>query len=335
LRVYWTFGAVEKWGEVVDVMDGLCPTVLEQVFDGVCVVGLDSRIIYWNKAAETITGYSAADVLGRRCSDGILVHVNQDGEHLCQGNCMLRETMKTGEAREGEVYYRHRDGHRVRSRIRMVPFWNKTGQLRGAIHIFRGLQHLEVLEQKMGELQEMALVDSVTKLGNRRHTEATLEVRLEELSRYGWRFGLLFIDIDHFKTINDCFGHGVGDMVLKLVADTLLNSLRPFDFLGRWGGEEFVAIVANVEEPELLNIANRSRALVEQSSLNVNNRLVGVTVSVGAAIARPGDSRQQLIERADRYMYQSKESGRNRVTPVPVFAPEMEPPALAKPLVCS
>lgn len=155
-------------------------------------------------------------------------------------------------------------------------------------------------------MREMALLDPLTGTGNRRYTELSINARLEETRRYGWPFGLLFIDIDYFKAVNDANGHETGDEVLKMVAKTLLSSMRPFDFLGRWGGEEFVALIMNVDEQRLRQIAERSRSLIEQSRLSKGSATVSVTVSVGATVARADDTLRVLIERADRLMYSSK-----------------------------
>jgi diguanylate cyclase (GGDEF)-like protein len=158
------------------------------------------------------------------------------------------------------------------------------------------------------------LIDPVLELGNRRYLESNIRGRLEELGRYGWQFGVLFVDIDHFKNINDRYGHQIGDKVLRMVSKSMSNSLRTFDMVGRWGGEEFVVIVVNVQEDQLYAVANRLRMLVEQSSVTFGSETIGVTVSIGAAMALPDDDVERIIKRADNLMYKSKNSGRNCVT---------------------
>jgi diguanylate cyclase (GGDEF)-like protein len=124
----------------------------------------------------------------------------------------------------------------------------------------------------------------------------------------------MMIDVDDFKTINDTRGHNIGDSVLVMVAGTLRNALRPFDHLGRWGGEEFLSIVRNVDAAAILSLANRCRLLVEQSYLTINNAPLRVTVSIGATIAEPDDSPKTIVNRADQLQYASKNAGKNRVT---------------------
>lgn len=106
----------------------------------------------------------------------------------------------------------------------------------------------------------------------------------------------------------------VGDKVLKMVANTLAHNVRPFDTVSRWGGEEFVGIMANVDRDRLFALADRLRVLVEQSALGDDSEVLRVTVSMGGALATPGDTPETLIKRADELMYRSKDAGRNQVS---------------------
>jgi diguanylate cyclase (GGDEF)-like protein len=167
---------------------------------------------------------------------------------------------------------------------------------------------------RLKEAQELAMVDPLTKLANRRYVEREMDKRFHELERYATPFGIIFIDIDHFKHLNDTYGHGVGDTFLKVVASSLSNNARPFDLFGRWGGEEFVGIFPNVDESNLKTIGERYRLLVENSYVKHDENLLSVTVSIGGTLATKTDDGASLIARADKAMYASKEAGRNRVT---------------------
>jgi diguanylate cyclase (GGDEF)-like protein len=164
------------------------------------------------------------------------------------------------------------------------------------------------------ELRQLALVDGLTGLANRNYFEREIEAHLQEQARYGWPFGLLFVDIDNFKQINDTYGHEVGDRVLQMVARNLKHICRPFDVFGRWGGEEFIGLVRNIQGPEMKSIAERLRMLIENSQLQHGDGFVGVTVSVGATLARVGDTLSCLVRRADELMYRSKNKGKNCLT---------------------
>ncbi len=305
-----------KGGEMTQVC-GIDTDFMEELFDAVYLVDRARKITYWNRAAEELTGYTREEVIGTRCRDNLLVHVGNDVQTLCDMNCPIDGSMTDGESRESEVYLRHKNGHRVRVSVRSKPLRDAAGEIAGAVEIFRDKSYREVVRERIAELERLALLDPLTRLANRRHVEATLEKRLKEMSRYGWGLGILFIDVDYFKHINDTRGHQIGDDVLRLTAKTMQASLRPFDFLGRWGGDEFVALVVNVSEAELFRIADRMRALVEQSKYIFNGDELDVTISIGAALAARGDTPEDLLARSDRSLYRSKRSGRNRVSSVP------------------
>jgi diguanylate cyclase (GGDEF)-like protein len=126
---------------------------------------------------------------------------------------------------------------------------------------------------------------------------------------------LLFMDIDRFKKINDAHGHDVGDLALCMVANTLRLALRVTDTVGRWGGEEFVAILHDVSSASALSTAaEKVRSLVETSRLDINGTSMTVTASIGATLLYSNDTLDSLIRRADGLMYRSKQAGGNRVT---------------------
>ena len=272
------------------------------------------RITYWNKGAERITGYSSDMVVNHLCSENILTHMNVEGCLLCGGECPLYKTMEAGSYHEEEVFLHHKDGHRVPVWVKVSPIKDREGRIVGAVEVFSDNSSKVAAIKKMEELQALALLDPLTGLGNRRYCDMALLDRITELERYGWPFGLLFMDLDNFKTINDTFGHETGDEVLRVVSKTLLTSTRSNDFIGRWGGEEFLVLLSNLTREKLLELANRFRGLVSRSTIQRGGITIQVTVSIGATLAQPGESPQALMKRADDLMYRSKSLGRNRVT---------------------
>ncbi len=294
--------------------DDFFKELLDNLYEGVYAVDLERRITYWNNGAERLTGFAAADVLGHRCMDNILMHVDDEGSSLCLTACPLSETMRTGTPGENNVYLHHRDGYRLPVAVRCSPIHDASGSIVGGVEVFRDDSPRLELEERVEELQRLALLDPLTGAGNRRYAEMEIGNRLAELRRHGWSFGLAFIDLDYFKEINDRYGHVVGDETLRMIARTAMNSLRTFDFLGRWGGEEFVAVITHADEIGLDIAAERTRVLIEQSSLTLPQGNLEVTVSVGATLAHTGDTLETLVHRADRLMYASKSAGRNRTT---------------------
>jgi diguanylate cyclase (GGDEF)-like protein/PAS domain S-box-containing protein len=289
-------------------------TLLDNLYDGVYFVDGDREITYWNKTAERITGYAPHEMLGKRCHDNLLRHIDESGVSLCQSQCPLIKSMTARRSVEADVYLHHKLGHQVPVSIRVTPIEDAQGNIVGAVELFSDNSAKTNMRQRIEELETLALVDSLTRLPNRRYLEINLRNALEEMHRYGWPMGVLFLDIDRFKQINDRYGHPAGDEVLRTLGKTLMNNARPFDAVGRWGGEEFLGVIRNIDAKRLYVIAERFRFLVEHSSISSGAETIHFTVSIGGTVAREGDTIESLVERADRRMYESKQAGRNRVT---------------------
>lgn len=295
-----------------DVSPNLYRDLLEAIADGVYFTDRERRIAYWNRGAEALTGYGRAEVVGRRCMDNLLVHIDNAGTRLCLGHCPLAATLGDGQPREADVYLHHKNGHRVPVRVRVFPIRDDQGAITGAVEVFNDNTAARRTEEHLERLARLALLDHLTGIANRRGAESALRSRLEELRRNGWGFGVLLMDIDNFKAVNDSRGHETGDRVLRLVARTLEAGARSFDLVGRWGGEEFVAVVSGADCRALHEAGERLGMLVAHSALD-GERPLSVTISIGAAEALPGDTPESLVARADEKLYQAKRSGKNQV----------------------
>ncbi len=288
--------------------------VLDHLYDGVYFVDRNRCITYWNKGAERITGYAEDMVVGRCCADNLLMHVNEGGEQLCHSVCPLAQVMRDRLPREVQVFLHHADGHRVPVLVRVAPLCGPDGEVIGAVESFSDNSSMMAALRRIDELDDAAYRDPLTGVGNRRFAELKIQTALAEYPRHGQAAAVFFADVDHFKGINDNFGHHVGDRVLATVARTLASNVRASDVVSRWGGEEFVALLGNVDASRLDALADKLRQLVATSSVTVTDRNLRVTVSIGATLMRVDDNPATLIARADRLMYQSKQGGRNRVT---------------------
>ena len=210
--------------------------VIENLYDGLYFVDQKRTITYWNKAAEQISGFAASEVVGTSCADNILTHVDSDGNNLCTGRCPLAATIADGKPRETEVYMHHKAGHRIPVSVRISALTDKKGTIIGGVELFKDISNQTANELRIKELEKLALLDNLTQLANRNNIEREIQHRLEEKKRFNLPFGVLFMDIDHFKKFNDTYGHDVGDDVLRFVAKTFVANTRPFDLFGRWGG---------------------------------------------------------------------------------------------------
>jgi diguanylate cyclase (GGDEF)-like protein/PAS domain S-box-containing protein len=286
--------------------------LIDEMSDGVYLVDRQRVITYWSRGAERLTGYSAEEVMGRPCRDGLLCHVDDAGVQLCGSGCPLKATIHDGQFRDAHVFMHHADGHRQPVWIRAAPLL-EDGRITGAIEIFSDDSAVRDLKSQMNALEQQSLTDTLTGLGNRRLLERRVEACLSEWQRYKTPFGVLMVDIDLFKDVNDRHGHSVGDEVLAMVARTLAFGSRGIDAAFRYGGEEFVVLVSHATPDGLMRAAERLRILVETSHLTVEGQSLAVTVSIGAALAAPSDSADTLLQRADSALYEAKNDGRNCV----------------------
>ncbi len=289
-------------------------TILEQMEDGVYFVDRDRRITYWNAGAEHLTGYSAADVLDHSCSEGILRHVSESGHQLCLSGCPLAGVMKDGKARDAQVYLHHKRGHRVPVEVKGSAIRDPDGTIIGSVEVFHRRPSTRFAQISPRERQEDAYIDPLTDLGNRRFALAQVEPVMAAVHTGVTSMGLIFIDIDHFKSVNDEHGHATGDAVLRMVGQSLANGLRSTDYPIRWGGEEFLAILPGTTDEGLEISAERLRMLVEHSWIQAGEEQIRVTISAGIAMARVDETFDELLDRADRLMYSSKKAGRNVVS---------------------
>jgi diguanylate cyclase (GGDEF)-like protein len=220
--------------------------------------------------------------------------------------------MKDGKSREAHVYLHHKDGHRVPVTVRGQALRDSDGKIVGSVEVFS----TQVVNPYAGTRQDRKddSLDPVTGLGSRRLGELHLRTLMQAVSEQATTLGVLFMDADHFKDVNDTFGHKTGDEVLRMVGQSMVNGLRRGDIPVRWGGEEFLALLPGTDQAGLAAIAERVRMLAENSWIQKGEIQVRVTISVGATMAVPTETGDDLVDRADKFMYASKHGGRNRVT---------------------
>jgi len=288
--------------------------LLDTMQDGVYFVNRERRITYWNEGAQKLSGYSDKETVGKRCFDNLLGHVDENGQPMCSNGCPLSAVLVDGRSHEMEAYLRHKEGHRVPIMVRAIPMRDAMGQIVGAVEVFSDSSDKKKADKRVSELEQLAFRDPLTALPNRRFLELKVSQALEEHRRFGRLYGLLMFDLDHFKQVNDSHGHDAGDALLKTVAKTLTQGLRTVDMVGRWGGEEFLVLMPDLDAVELGDLAERCRVLIAESSVAAAAARVSVTASIGATVLTSEDSAEGALRRVDELMYQSKHSGGDRTT---------------------
>lgn len=294
--------------KLVEAHDSLLVAALEAVSHGVVITDTDARIEWVNPAFEALTGYTREESIGFRPTELVKSGL-QDDEFYRN----LWQTILSGETWHGELINRRKNGNLYHEEFSIAPVRDENG----AITHFVGIK-LDISERKRleAELWEMATTDALTGLFNRRHFMARLTeelARLQRLERH--HVSVLMLDIDHFKCVNDTYGHAVGDEMLKHVATLIHHELRRIDTIGRLGGEEFSIFLSGTGLASAVIFADRLRQKIADMPLRIDDgRTVSVTVSIGISAMEATDAQADaVLIRADHALYRAKASGRNRV----------------------
>lgn len=289
-------------------------SILDHVSDGVYTLDGRRHILQWNRGAEELTGYSAAEVVGRSCSDNVLVHIDGAGKCLCKSGCPVSATLADGQERQADVFLHHKDGHRVPVRVSVIPLRDASGKVVAAVETFHANSEIIGLRRSVEKLKQWSQIDLETGIAGRRAAEAALNARVEEMRRFGWSFAILLAEIDFYNSFKENLSAEMLSRLVRMVGRSLKSSLRPFDVAGRWENNEFLLVLANVGLDELPAIAERCRMLVEASFLHTPVGPLGATVSLGGTAVEERDNSETLLRRAQVCLLESRNCGRNRAT---------------------
>ncbi|MCE1225233.1 MAG: diguanylate cyclase [Geobacteraceae bacterium] len=289
-------------------------TVLEQeqrlalitsnIADGVYVMDKEGRITFSNHRATEILGFTQQELSGTIAHD--LFHRHDGANHTLLEECPIYQVIQTRGRYEGEEQFINKAGSLLTVQVASQPML-KGGRVVGSVTVFRDITEQKLLEE---QLRLMSVTDPLTGVYNRRFLQETLLKELYRAERHGDPFSLIMLDLDHFKRINDSYGHEAGDRVLRHVVTLIQKRIRSSDCLARWGGEEFMLLLPHTP----LAAAN---ALAETLLLDLREAEVSgigrVSASFGVTTGQPGDTVERLEQRADALMYAAKQAGRNCV----------------------
>ena len=204
----------------------------------------------------------------------------------------------------------HLDRHREEEQRRHERAGQQIAEMSARLNAMES--EAETLRSRVSEERNQAMTDALTGIPNRLAYEQRLEQEVARWKRFGTPLVLVVWDIDHFKRVNDRFGHRAGDKVLRTIARVLADRVRETDFVARYGGEEFAMLMTGSPMDACLHVAETLRAAVEATGFHFRDEAVTITASCGLAEMRDGDSTEQWFERADRALYRAKQEGRNR-----------------------
>ncbi len=288
----------------------------EQTFDTIpdliAIIDENHTIVRINRAMAHKMNLHPRDAIGMNCYQ--VCH----GLHEPAKTCPLRRSVFDAKEHSGEVTESMFGGTYL---VSVTPLPRENHQPRTFVHVARDITERKIFEER---LRELAITDSLTNVWNRRHFMHLAGRELNRTKRYGGKLAIIMMDLDHFKTVNDAYGHDVGDQALKKVAEIARTTLRKVDIFARYGGEEFVIALPETSLEQAVQVAERLGQIIGQIPLSTQDGPLHIHVSIGVTVAGPDSpDLMTLLKQADKALYQAKNSGRNRVE---VFVPPSPQP---------
>jgi diguanylate cyclase (GGDEF)-like protein/PAS domain S-box-containing protein len=291
--------------------EALYLNIIDNLQDGVYFVDKKRKILFWNRAAERITGYKKEEMVGKFCHNNILNHVSKEGALLCVSGCPLYASTIDGEQRRDDVFLRHKNGHRVPVSVNIFPMYEQ-GAIVGAIEIFT-VNAPKVHDDSSGLDPSMA--DKLTGLPNRAKAESFIGYKLAELKQFGTRFCVLRAEVDDYKWFTANNGDKLAEDMLKNIAGTYKRYVKKSDLIARLKDEIFIGIFDIKQDYESSIIAEEIRILAAATEVFKGaGTSLTITASVGVTIVQKDDNVPSILERVELLTNKSKSRGKNCVT---------------------
>jgi len=280
----------------------LLEPLLDQIEVAVIASDVEGRITHWNAHAAALYGWSRAEALGQPIGA-----LTVDPGDPAQGRA-TRARLRAGVSWSGEFIARHKDGTTFPAHVTDAPVRDAAGRLQGAVGV-----SIDITARtgRDAALTHRATHDPLTGLPNRALFLDRLGHALDRLHHDGIAYTVLFLDLDHFKLINDTYGHGAGDQLLVAVAGRLRGAVRPSDMLARLSGDEFTVLLEGVADPDESAVVANRLALTLAEPFTIDGRAHAITTSIGVAQSRPEHARpEDVLRDADAALYRAKAAGR-------------------------
>jgi len=283
--------------------------VLDSLYDGLYTVTRLRKINYWNRSAETITGYRADEISNLHCYEGPLKHVDSEGTDLCEHGCPLTWAMTHRQKHEADVFLHHRDGHRVPVKVKVAPLYDETGEVIGAAESFADNTVQMLALERLAELEAAALLDPLTGLANKTYLESQSQRYLREMVRQPKHVGVMVIEIDDYEALCERLEVDARNRLVQVVAETIRSNCRPLDLFGYFDDGCFVGLVHDVTSNQLYTVGRKLAALIEKSNILLGDQLVQAKVAVGGTMLRPDDSFPAAVARCEKQLHTVRQEG--------------------------
>ncbi len=298
--------------------------LLQNMHDGVIFVDAQLRILLWNRAAERLTGVSETSVQLKHWSPALLELCDDTGRLLNERECPVAQALHSGVQTIRRLIIRGGNDKQIAIDAHVAPVLASDATISGVTLVIHDASTQITLEERVQVLYEKATRDPLTKVANRAEFDRLLPLFVDAHKEQGVTCSMIMCDIDHFKRINDTYGHQAGDEALVLFAESLQRHARAGDLVARYGGEEFALLCAHCDNVTATRRANEARtALASQPLPPLDNKCL--TASFGVTEVQAGDTPETFLRRADRALMQAKDNGRNLVVQLGTGAADAEP----------
>lgn len=286
--------------------------LLDSMYDGVVFVDNQSRICMWSKGAERMTGVSGNAATGRVFVPSLLDMCNHGSRRIPDDACPVAKCIRTNAQLRQRLFVLGRQGEHVAIDLHAIPVQAIDGTVQGATVLLHDAQPEASLEEKCEALHAEVTKDPLTKVANRAEFDRMQALFIEAHQQAGLPCSLIMTDIDHFKSVNDTYGHQAGDEAIISLASLLTSMCRSGDLVARYGGEEFAVLCADCNNSDAVRRAEEIRKKISETphACLGNKR---ITASFGVTELQAGDSSETMLRRADRALLMAKEQGRNQV----------------------
>jgi diguanylate cyclase (GGDEF)-like protein len=289
--------------------------LIDSMHDGVIFVDVHSQIFLWSKGAERLTGVSSSAASGRHFVPSLLDMCNTAGRRVRDETCPVARALQSGAQLRQRLEILGRQGGHVAIDLHAIPVHTPDGDLLGATVVLHDAEPEASLEEKCEALHAEVTKDPMTKVANRAEFDRMQALFMEAHQQAGLPCSLIMTDIDHFKHINDTYGHQAGDEAIISVANLLKGMCRSGDLVARYGGEEFAVLCADCTMADAAGRAEQiRRKLSETTHASLGTKRI--TASFGVSELQSGDTPEDMLRRADMGLLTAKEKGRNQVVQV-------------------
>ena len=287
-----------------------CRIVLEALPNGVYVVNREGKVILWSSGAEKLTGYLSQEVLGRLRETDLLEQPDEPNNSAGQFHPV---TTPLTASTVTEVSIHCKDDRCLAGQLRSVPLRDDSGKYLGMLRVFEADSRARLTNRRQDKLGAYGCLDPITGVLNHSMIQARLKESLTLHALYPVPFCVMCYAVDDLPKLAERYGQAAADATLRTIANTFESGLRPTDFLGRWLDQEFLAILPECGENDVLKVGQRLSKLVQKASVQWWGDVFHATVSIGATLVHDNDNISTLLARAEQALRQSCKDGGNRV----------------------